>query len=131
MPTLSVQPRDTPAERADQPVEVEVDEALVIHAEELDEWVSRMEHWQLDYRQGHDFGRTNNVEARLLFSGPGHTCSLAFRLDQLHSLQSFEQGLWLTLEERDGISKAAHLEPTGFDVELFHIVGPTLGGTAS
>jgi hypothetical protein len=30
MPTLQVQPRPTPGERADQPVEVEVDEAMTV-----------------------------------------------------------------------------------------------------
>ena len=130
MATMSVQPRETPGERADAPVEVEVDEALAVHANELDEWVSRMEHWELSYRQGHDFDRANNVEARLLFAGPGHTCSISFRLDQLDALQSFERELWLTLEEREGLAKAVHLAPTGVDVELFHVVGPPLGGTA-
>lgn len=131
MPILTVQPRDTPGERAEALVKIEVDEALLVHSAELEEWAATMEHWELVYRQGHDFDRPNNVEARLVFAGAGHTCSLLFRLDQLDSLQAFEQELWLTFEERDGLSKAVHLAPTGFDVELFHIVGPPLGGTAS
>ena len=131
MATLLVQPRETPGERADAPVRVEVDEGLLVHAAELEEWAARMEHWELSYRQGHDFDRPNNVEARLLFAGPGHTCSLLFRLEQLDAIQTFEQELWLTLEERDGIARAVHLAPTGFDVELFHVVGPPLGGTAT
>ena len=47
-----------------------------------------MEHWELSFRQGHDFGRPDNVEARLLFSGADHTCSLTFRLDQLDRSRS-------------------------------------------
>ena len=131
MPTLTVQPRDTPAERADTLVDVEVNEALAVHADQLEEWVALMEHWELAFRQGHDFDRVNNVEARLLFAGPGHTCSLVFRLDQLDSLQQFDRELWLTLDEQDGIARAVHLAPTGLDVELFHVVGPPLGGTAA
>ena len=80
-----------------------------------------MEHWELAFRQGHDFGRTNNVEARLLFTGPGHTCSLTFRLDQLDRIQVFDRELWLTLDEREGVARAVHLAPTGLDVELFHL----------
>ena len=121
MPTITVQPRETPGERAETPVEVELDEALAVHANDLEEWAAIMEHWELAFRQGHDFGRSNNVEARLLFTGPGHTCSLTFRLDQLDRIQTFERELWLTLDERDGIAKAAHLAPTGLDVELFHL----------
>jgi hypothetical protein len=121
MPTIPVQPRETPGERADAPVEVELDEALAVHANDLEEWVTIMEHWELSFRQGHDFGRTNNVEARLLFTGADHTCSLTFRLDQLDRIQRFDRELWLTLDEQDGIAKAAHLAPTGLDVELFHI----------
>jgi hypothetical protein len=131
MATITVQPRETPGERADTAVEVELDEALAVHATDLEEWASLMEHWQLSFRQGHEFDRPNNVEARLLFAGPDHTCSLSFRLDQLDSLQTFERELWLTFEERDGLAKAVHLAPTGFDVELFHVVGPPLGGTAA
>jgi len=121
MPTITVQPRETPGERADAPVEVELDEALAVHANELEEWVAIMEHWELAFRQGHDFGRTNNVEARLLFTGPGHTCSLTFRLDQLDRIQVFDRELWLTLDEREGVARAVHLAPTGLDVELFHL----------
>ena len=131
MATLEVQPRDTPGERADTPVTVETDDALSVHAEQLEEWVAPLDHWELQLREGHDFGRENNVEARLLFSGGEHTCSIAFRLDQLGSLQGLGDQLWLTLEERDGIAKGIHLDPNGVDVELFHIVGPAFGGTAA
>jgi hypothetical protein len=118
---LRVQPRETPGERAFDPVEVEIAEELAVYADQLEEWVAGKEYWELSFRQGHDFGRTNNVEARLLFTGADHTCSLTFRLDQLDRIQRFDRELWLTLDEQDGIAKAAHLAPTGLDVELFHI----------
>jgi hypothetical protein len=122
MAPITVQPRETPGERADTPVEVELDESLAVHATELEDWVAIMEHWELVFRQGHDFGRADNVEARLLFTGPGHTCSLTFRLDQLERLETFDRDLFLTLDEHDGIAKTARLAPTGLDVELFHIL---------
>jgi len=126
-----VEPRPTPGERADTSVEVEVDETLALHASTLDEWAQQAEHWELTFRQGHDFGRPDNVEARLLFTGPGHTCSLSFRLDQLDSIQELGDELWLILEERDGIAKGIHLAAEGFDLELYHIVGPPLGGVST
>ena len=131
MPTLRVQPRDTPAERADEPVEIEVSDDLALFSDQLEEWASIMEYWELSFRQGHDFGRPNNVEARLLFSAGEQTSSLTFRLDQLESIQEFERELWLTLEGNDGIAEAVHLTPLGVDVELHHIVGPPLGGTSA
>ena len=123
--SLRVQPRETPGERADAPVEVELAEELALFADQLEEWAATKEHWEVVFRQGHDFDRPGNVEARLLFVGGDHTCSLSFRLDQLERIQEFEQGLWLTLEEHDGIAKAAHLTPLGLDVELHHITGTT------
>lgn len=131
VPTLRVEPRDTPAERADEPVEVEISEDLAVFSDQLEEWVAPLEHWELTFRQGHDFGRPENVEARLIFTGSDHTCSLAFRLDQLESVQEFERELWLTLDTDEGIGTAVHLTPLGLDVELHHIVGPPLGGTAA
>ncbi len=127
MPTLRVEPRDTPGERAQDSVEVELADDLAALVDQLEEWAATAaaEHWELAFRQGHDFGRADNVEARLLFVGGDHTCSLSFRLDQLESIQKFEQGLWLTLDEQDGIAKAAHLSPLGLDVELHHITGTT------
>jgi hypothetical protein len=121
MPTIAVQPRETPEERADAPVDVQIDEALAVHANDLEEWVAIMEHWELAFRQGHDFGRENNVEVRLLFTGPNHTCSLVFRLDQLDRIEVFDRELWLTLDGYNGVARAAHLAPTGLDVELFHL----------
>jgi hypothetical protein len=122
---LRVQPRETPGERADGAVEVEIAEELAVYADQLEEWTSTKEQWELVFRQGHDFGRSGNVEARLLFVGGDHTCSLGFRLDQIETVQEFEQELWLTLEERDGIAKAVHLAPAGLDVDLHHIAGTT------
>jgi hypothetical protein len=127
VPHLKVQPRNTPGERADTPVDVEISEPLALYADQLDEWVTTKDHWDLTFRQGHDFDRGDNVEARLLFTGGDHTCSLTFRLDQIESIQAFELDLWLTLEDRDGIAKAAHLAPLGLDVDLHHIVGPAFG----
>ena len=102
MPAMAVQPRETPAERADAPVEIEVDEALTVHAAQLEEWVAPMDHWELVYREGHEFGKPNNVEARLLLTAPEHTCSLVFRLDQLDSIQEFDRELWLSSTSAKG-----------------------------
>jgi hypothetical protein len=125
--SLRVQPRDTPGERAGTAVDVEVGEDLALLADQLEEWVTPLEHWELALRQGHDFDRADNVEARLLFTGGGHTCSLTFRLDQVDAVQELERDLWLTLDEVDGIARAAHLSPLGLDVELHHIVGAAFG----
>jgi hypothetical protein len=129
VPTLRVDPRQTPAERSDTPVEVEISDDLAVFANQLEEWAAPLEHWQLSFRQGHDFDRPDNVEARLLFPAGEQTSSIVFRLDQLESIQEFERELWLTLDEDNGISNAVHLTPFGVDVELHHIVGPPLGGT--
>ena len=131
MATISVQPRETPGERADTAVEVELDDDLSVLANQLEEWVTPLGRWELQLREGHDFGRRNNAEARLLFSGAEGTASVIFRLDQLDSIQELEQECWLILEEREGLAKAIHLAPNGVDVELFHVVGPPLGGTSS
>ncbi|MEJ7567765.1 MAG: hypothetical protein WKF41_05820 [Gaiellaceae bacterium] len=125
MASLRVQPRETPGERADAAVEVEIAEELALFVDQLEEWAAGKEHWEIVFRQGHDFGRSGNVEVRLLFVGGDHTCSLSFRLDQLETIQEFEQGLWLTLDEEDGIATAVHLSPLGLDVELHHISGTT------
>jgi hypothetical protein len=122
---LRVQPRETPGERSDAAVEIEIAEDLAVFANQLEEWASTKEQWELVLRQGHDFGRPDNVEARLLFVGGEHTCSVSFRLDQIDTVQEFEQELWLTLDEHDGIAKAVHLAPLGLDVELHHISGTT------
>ena len=125
MANLRVQPRETPGERADAPVVVEIAGDLAVFADQLEEWAATMEQWELVFRQGHDFDRPDNVEARLLFAGGDHTCSVSFRLDQIETVQEFEHELWLTLDEREGIAKAVHLAPMGLDVELHHIAGTT------
>jgi hypothetical protein len=122
VPTLSVQPRDTPGERADASVEVEVDEALGAHAAVLEDWVAPRQNWEATLRQGHDFDRQNNVECRILFVAGEQTSSLTFRLDQLEVAEDTGEELMLRFEEQDGIAKTARLTPTGFDIHLFHIL---------
>jgi hypothetical protein len=122
MPTMTVQPRPTPAERADTPVEVEVDEALSVLATTIEDWIAPRQSWELQLREGHDFDRPNNVEARLLFGAGEQTSSLAFRLDQLDAADDTGNELVLRFEERDGIAKLARLTANGVDVELFHVL---------
>lgn len=122
MPTIEVQPRPTPEERADTPVQVEVDEAVTLHAATIEDWVAPRQNWEFTLREGHDFGRTNNVEGRLLFVGGEQTSSVRFRLDQLDAADDFAGELILRFEEREGIAKAARLTSNGLDVELFHIL---------
>jgi hypothetical protein len=121
MATLRVKPRPTRAERDDFPVLVDCDEALVVYAALLDEWVAPHKSWELELREGHDAGRPNNVEARLLLTGGTQTSSLSFRLDQLADADDTGPELLLRFEERDGIAKVAALNENGLDVELFHI----------
>jgi hypothetical protein len=120
--TLEVQPRPTPEERADTPVEVEIDDALGVDAATIEDWAAPRQAWELTLHEGHDFGRVNNVEARLLFSAGEQTSSLLFRLDQLDAAEDTGTELVLRFEERDGIDKLARLTPNGLDVELHHIL---------
>jgi hypothetical protein len=122
MATIQVQPRPTPEERPDREVEVEVDEALTVFADTLEQWVAPRQSWELVLREGHDFGRTNNVEAELLYVAGEETSSLKFRLDQLDAADDLGEELVLRFEERDGIAKTARLTSNGVDVELFHIL---------
>jgi hypothetical protein len=122
MATLEVQPRPTPAERADAPVEVEVDEALTVHAATLEDWAATRQSWEFTLREGHDFGRANNVEVELLFVAGEQTSSLRFRLEQLEAADDTGEELLLRFEEQDGIAKVATLSAHGLDVELFHIL---------
>jgi hypothetical protein len=122
MATIQVQPRPTPEERDDREVPVEVDEALTVHADALEQWVAPRQNWELVLREGHDFGRANNVEAELLFVAGEQTSALRFRLDQLDAADDFGEELVLRFEERDGIAKTARLSQTGLEVELFHIL---------
>jgi hypothetical protein len=125
VPTIEVQPRQTPEERAFDPVEVEIEPELRDHAEIIEDWVARRQNWELQLREGHDFGRANNVEARLLFVAGEQMSSLAFRLEQLDRVEDFSDELVLRFEEEDGIAKAARLTGNGLDVELFHILTTT------
>lgn len=122
MATITVQPRPTPAERADTPVTVEIDEALTVLIATLEDWVAPRQGWELTLREGHDFGRVNNVEARLLLVAGEQTSSLTFRLEQLETADDLAEGLVLRFEERDGIAKLARCTANGLDVELFHIL---------
>lgn len=80
---MRVQPRPTPAERPDTPVDVEVDEALSVLAAVIEDWVAGQPHWELILREAHLFGKANNVEAELLFVAGQETSALLFRLEQL------------------------------------------------
>ncbi len=122
MATITVQPRDTPGERADTPVEIEIDDALSVHVATLEDWADPRQNWELELREGHEFGRANNVEARLLFIDGEQTSSLEFRLEQLDRADDTGQELVLIFEERDGIAKLATCTANGLDVELFHIL---------
>jgi len=122
MATMRVQPRPTPAERPDDPVDVDVDEALAVLVAAIEDWVAGQPHWELILREGHLFGKANNVEVELLFASGEETSSLIFRLEQLDRADELEDEFALIFEEKDGIAKTARLTPNGLDVELFHIL---------
>jgi hypothetical protein len=122
MPTLEVQPRPTPEERADAPVRVDVSDPLAELAETIESWVEHRPEWEFSLHEGHDFGRTDNVEGRLLFVSGETTSSLLFRLDQLDGAEDVMDALVLRLEERNGICKLVRCGRNGLEVELFHIL---------
>jgi hypothetical protein len=122
MATLQVQPRPTPEERHDGQIDIEVDEELTVYAQTIEDWATPRQNWEFVLREGHDFGRANNVEGVATFVSGEQTSSVRFRLDQLHSVDDFGDTLVLRFEEQDGIAKAATLSATGLDVELFHIL---------
>ncbi len=122
MASMQVQPRPTPEERHDHPVEVQVDAELTVLAATIEDWAAPRQNWEFTLHEGHDFGRSNNVEGRILFVGGEQTSSLSFRLDQLDAADDTGQELVLRFEERDGITKVARLTSNGLDVELFHIL---------
>jgi hypothetical protein len=122
MATIEVQPRPTPEERSDTPVEVEVDEAFATFVSTIEEWVTPRQNWEFTLHEGHDFGRANNVEGRVLFVAGEQMSSLVFRVDQLDAAEDTGQELLLRFEERDGIAKVARLSANGLDVELHHIL---------
>ncbi len=122
MATINVSPRNTPAERAGDRIEVEVDEAITVLASTLEDWAAQRGDWEFELREGHEFDRANNVEARLLYVDGAQTSSLSFRLEQLDTADDTGQELVLRFEERDGIAKLARLTANGLDVELHHIL---------
>lgn len=122
MANLEVLPRRTPEERADTPVDVQVDDVLADHAAVIEDWCAQRQNWDFTLHEGHDFGRANNVEGRILLVGGEQTSSLVFRLDQLDIAEDLGGELVLRFEERDGIAKTARLTANGLDVELFHIL---------
>ena len=122
MPTLEVQPRDTPEERANVPVEIEVNEATSVHVETIENWIAPRQNWEFTLHEGHDFGRHNNVEGRVLFVAGEQTSSLVFRFDQLDDAEDFGDELLLRFEEKEGIAKTVRLTGNGLDIELFHIL---------
>ena len=122
MATLEVYPRDTPEERADTLVPVDVDEDLSLYASTIEDWVAPRQNWEFTLREGHDFGRANNAEGRLLHVAGEQTSSLTFRLDQLSGVDDTGDALVLRFEEEDGIAKLVRATANGLDVELFHIL---------
>jgi len=122
MATLRVQPRPTPEERADTELEIDVEEELSDFAAVIEDWVTPRQAWEFTLHEGHDFGRANNVEGRVLLVAGEQTSSLLFRLEQLDRADELEDEFALVFEEQDGIAKTARLTPNGLDVELFHIL---------
>jgi hypothetical protein len=122
MATLTVQPRPTPGERADTPVHVEVDETVTVFLATIEDWAAPRSNWEFQLREGHDFGRANNVEARLLYVDGAQTSSVLFRVDQIELAEDTGQELFLGFEETDGIAKTVTCRANGLDVELFHIL---------
>ena len=119
---MQVQPRPTPGERADTMVDVEVDEPLTVFVATIEDWVTPRQPWEVQFREGHDFGRQNNVEVRILYVQGEQTSSVAFRLDQLETADDVLGELRLRFEEQDGIAKIVRCMPNGLDVEFFHIL---------
>jgi hypothetical protein len=122
MATLTVLPRDTPAEKRLPEVDVPVDEALSVFAATMEDWVAPRPNWELQLREGTEFGKANNVEAKLLFVEGEQTSSLGFRLDQIDRCEDTGAELVLIFEEQDGIAKLARCTSNGLDVEMFHIL---------
>jgi hypothetical protein len=122
MPTIQVQPRRTPEERADTPVDIDVDDAISVNATTIEDWTAPRQNWEFSLREGHDFGRANNVEGHILFTSGAQTSTLTFRFDQLNAADDSGEELLLRFEEHDGIAKLARLTATGFEVELHHIL---------
>ena len=97
-------------------------DAVNLHVAIIEDWTAPRQNWEFTAREGHDFGRANNVEGELLFVDGEQTSSLRFRFDQLDVAEDIGEELMLRFEERDGIAKIAHATANGLDVELFHIL---------
>ncbi len=67
MATIEVLPRQTPAERADERIPVDIDEDMTVHIATLEDWAAMRQSWEFTLHEGHEFGKANNVECRLLF----------------------------------------------------------------
>ncbi len=104
------------------PVEIEVEDVLTDFASAIEDWVTPRQDWELILQEGHDFGRANNVEARVLYASGEQTSALSFRLEQLDDVTDTGEELVLRFEERDEIAKLARLKEHGLEVELFHIL---------
>ena len=122
MATIQVHPRPTPEERHDAPVEIEVDEALTVFVQTIEDWTTPRQDWEFTLHEGTDFGRANNIEGRLLFVSGTQTSTVTFRLDQLDGADDAQDVLVLRFEEQDGIAKLVRCTAAGLDVELFHIL---------
>ncbi len=122
---MHVQPRQTPAERAATRVDVQVDAWLADVAAQLEDWIEPRPPWSLLLREGHDFGRANNVEAVVSFASGETNATASFRLDQVSRIEEQSYELVLALEEEDGIAKLLRLAPSGITIELFHILTVT------
>ena len=122
MATIEVQPRPTPEERADTPVEIDIDDALTVFVATIEDWAAPRPSWEFTLHEGHDFGRRNNVEGRVLFVAGEQTSSLRFRLDQIDVVDDLLGTLMIRFEEKDGIAKVAWATANGLEIELFHIV---------
>ena len=122
MTTLEVLPRPTPEERHDTLVEIPVDERFTELVAAIEDWVTPRQGWEFTLHEGHDFGRANNVEGRLLFAQGEQTATVSFRLEQLETADEMVDELVLRFEEQDGITKAVRLAANGVHAELFHIL---------
>ena len=100
---------------------LEAEDGTVLAAT-LEDWAAPRGEWNFELREGHEFGRANNIEARLLYVSGEQTSTLSFRLDQLDAADDVGEELVLRFEEQDGIAKLARLDANGLHVELFHIL---------
>ena len=123
MAKLHVQPRQTPAERSNDDVVVEVDDRLADFVASLEDWAGPRQNWDFTLHEGHEFNRHNNAEGYLLYSEGEQTSSARFRLDQIHSLDDFDYVLVLRFDvTEDGHAKAISCTASGIDVEMYHLL---------